>query len=157
MNAYDAYPTAIAIIDRISQGLTVSKACRERNVRPSWFKKLVDSDAELGRLLLDAEVDGNDALADSLLDLDSRDSLYSSTDPKMLKQYADNVKWLLGHRDRKRFGDSVEIKHEHTLAFVVTDALDQARARISNAMIDVTPKQIAAPIDDAAILDELLR
>lgn len=157
MSIYDDYPTAIAILDLISQGQTVSQACRKYGWRPSKLKALINSDGELGRMMLDAEVEGNDALADSLLDLDSQDSLYKSTDPKLLKLYGDNVRWLLAHRDRKRFGDSVEIKHEHTLSFNITDALDQAKMRLGGAMIDVTPRQLPAPYDDdAEILADLL-
>lgn len=159
--AYDYYPVALAVIDRISQGATQTTACHENGCTVAWFKKFVAADRQLVEMLEEADQLGYDALADALLSPENHD-LYGTTDPKMAKIFSDNIKWLLAHRDKKRFGDVLEVKHEHTIAFAITDALEQAQLRVTDGMkmIDITPnaRPLPPPMDDedALILAQLM-
>lgn len=164
---YDFYPAVLYAIDKISQGYTHTKACAEANISVATFNSYVRKDTQLQDMLMDADQQGYDAMADALLSPDNH-LLYGQTNPQMAKVMSDNIKWVLARRDNKRFGDKMEVKHEFTMDRAITDAIDAARQRVhASTPIDVVDAEFevlpppAAPIavqseEDEAIMQELL-
>ncbi len=131
--AYDTYPLVLQVLDKLSQGTTETVACNGVGISVRDFRRAVAADIELQASYAEAQVLGNDALADGLLNPET--GVYGSTDPKKMKIYSDNIKWLLGKRDNKRYGEKLEIKQETTVAFVITDQLERARVRSQQGLL----------------------
>lgn len=160
--AYDYYPSVLWVIDRLSQGRTETASCNEAGIAVATFKTYLRNDKRLMEMYEEAMQIGHDAMADALLDPQGH-AIYGSTDPKMAKVYSDNIKWFLGKRNQKMYGEKLEVKHEVTVAFAITNALEQAARRVSTMDIrqiegvtytDVTP---VAEQTDEEILAELMR
>lgn len=138
MLSYDTYPLVLQALDLISQGWTRSKACTHVGITVRVFIATIKEDRELMAMLEEANVLGDDALFDALLDPETN-PLIMTTDPKKLKVYSDNIKWVLERRNRERFGQQTKITQEVTVAFAITDELQKARARSQLAL---------PPVDD---------
>lgn len=143
---YDYYPAVLYAIDRISQGKTRTSACDEANIDIGTFDRYVKADVELQTMLAEAEQRGHDAMADALLQPFNH-RLYGHTDPKMAKVMSDNIKWLLGKRASKQYGEKLEIKHEITLDRAVVDALSRAKNRAMQGSLPA-PEPTAEAVPD---------
>lgn len=156
---YDKYVEALAVIERLGQGMTLTKAAQLEGIGVHTFNKYVQSDEHLADMFADAVQRGNDALADALLSPDN-DALYGRTDPKMAKVVSDNIKWVLSKRD-SRFADRVEHKVTLTADTAITTALELARSRVGlpapePLLLDVTPARTLSA-DEQAELSRLLQ
>lgn len=149
---YDMYVKVMSAIDLIGQGYTMTRACDEANVSVPAFKKYTQVDETLAATLSEAEQRSYDAQVDALLDPFHHET-YGETDPAKAKIMSENIKWVVGKRDSKRFGDKVEVKHTHTVDAAITRALNAARNRVAIAndpgeVIDAEFTPIAPPASD---------
>lgn len=152
--SYEVYPKVVRAIELISQGRTRTRACDTAGVSIPTFEEYVENDMSLQKLLIDAERRGYDALADSLLTIHENDArnVISETNPQMAKVLSDNIKWLLDKRDRKRFGQQVEVKHELSMDQAIINALDAAKRRKqSGQVIDLEPNDFTSSTAPALI------
>lgn len=155
---YDYMPAVLYAIEKISQGETQTRACDLANITIPLFEKYVEGNEELQDLLTDAVRRGNDALADSLLD-PSRHERFT-TDPKVMKVVSDNVKWVLGKRDTKRFGDKVAVEVNVTADRAIVEALQAGKRRAAKFIdhapadvIDVIPLSVEDEVPDFLRVD----
>ncbi len=155
---YDYYPAVLYALNLIGQGHTLTSACDQSNITTQIFDRYVKREPELQAMYEEAVQRGNDAMADALINIDNH-KIHGQSDPKMAKVISDNIKWVLGKRDSKRFGDKIEVKHEITMDRAIINALERARSRTpvledhtetGVTIIDVTP------VSDDELLAELL-
>lgn len=155
---YDYYPAVLYALNEISQGRTLTDACDRANISVYVFDKYVKNDAELQAMYEDAVQRGNDAMADALVNIDNH-KIHGQSDAKMAKVISDNIKWVLGKRDSKRFGEKIEVKHEITMDRAIVSALEAARNRVpilDADYVDVTPALPSYNEDDDEVMRELL-
>lgn len=157
---YDYMPAVLYAIEMISQGHTQTRACDLSNITIPTFEKYVEGNEQLQDLLSDAIRRGNDALADSLLDPTQHTDRYT-TDPKVMKVVSDNVKWVLGKRDQKRFGDKVAVEVNVTADKAIVEALQAGKRRAAKAIehtpaevIDAAFTEVEEPIPDFLRVDQ---
>jgi len=155
---YDYYPAVLYALNLIGQGHTLTAACDQSNISVVTFDAYVKREPQLQAMYEEAVQRGNDAMADALVNIDNH-KIHGQSDPKMAKVISDNIKWVLGKRDSKRFGDKIEVKHEITMDRAIIGALERARTRTleledqterGGTIIDVTP------LSDDELLAELL-
>lgn len=153
---YDYYPAVLFALNLFSQGETLSKACDDANITYSTFKRYVDTNPELQEMYVEAERRSSDAMADALVNIDNH-KLHGQSNPQMAKVISDNIKWLLGKRKPKEYGDRVQVDHSVTVDVAITTALDAARRRVAvedkSDVIDAVP--VYTP-EEEAIMAELL-
>lgn len=155
-NIYAHYPAVLHVIDLISQGYTTTRACAIADLRVSMFERVIADDEELGDMLVDADRQGTDAMADALTEFDNH-AVYGQTDVRKAKLMSDNIKWILAKRHPDKYGEKVTIDHSIRADVVITSELDAARSRVidhipgeaiqkmgSAPLLDVTPK-LASP------------
>ena len=154
---YDYYNAVIKAIEKVAEGMTRARACKEFGISVQTFLNYVERDETLERMYADAIVRGEEALADALLNPDNHE-LYGHTNPAMAKVMSDNIKWLLARRNPKKYGDKIEIKHEITMDRAITDAMNRAKERaISGLVIEHNADDVIEIVTgDEAIMAELL-
>lgn len=152
MLSYDTYPLVLQALDLISQGRTRSKACETVGLTVRTFVASIRADRDLMAMLEESNILGDDALFDALLDPEVN-PLIATTDPKKLKVYSDNIKWVLERRNRERFGQQVSVKQEVTIGFAITDELEKARRRSQLALppVDYIDAEFVEVTDDEDI------
>lgn len=143
MTVYDYYPLVLKALELISQGQVVTRSCDQAGIAVATFEAYVARDPNLQQMRVEAERRGHDALADALINIDNH-RIHGHSDPKMAKVVSDNIKWFLSKKDTKRFGDKVEVTHTLTADRAIVDALNAARARVT---------QIASPVVEDAIFE----
>lgn len=131
----NVYPLVLRVITLVSEGKTLTRACREAGISIGAFKARVRGDKELQELHEEAEQQGYDTLAELLLEIDS-DSLYGSTDPKQQKVMSDNIKWFLSRRRPNQYGERVTVRHELTADRAIIEALEAGKQRALGAVED---------------------
>lgn len=159
---YDYYPAVLYALNLIGQGRTLTDACDKSNISVPTFDNYVKGNAELQAMYEEAVHRGNDAMADALINIDNH-KVHGQSNPQMAKVVSDNIKWVLGKRDSKRFGDKIEVKHEITMDKAIVAALERARGRTSPLLLEgqiqegVATVIDATPVSDDDVLAELLR
>ncbi|MFN3612711.1 hypothetical protein [Tepidimonas sp.] len=157
---YDIYPQVLRVIDLISNGETVTAACKKVGLPIPTFKKYVANQQELQDALITAEQSGQDILADTLIDIDTRHS-----DARMAKVVSENIKWLLSKRRVKDYGDKVTVEHTITADAAIIAALDRGRERAQGRLlpppdpadvIDASFVEVVEDASEAAILAEIM-
>lgn len=157
---YDYYPAVLYALNEIGQGRTLTDACDRANISVVMFDHHVKNSKELQAMYEEAVQRGNDAMADALVNIDNH-KIHGQSDAKMAKVISDNIKWVLGKRDSKRFGEKIEVKHEITMDRAIVSALEHARNRVPmieaeyERIIDVIPATLSYDEDDE-VLRELL-
>ena len=156
--SYDVYPRVLEALELISQGLTKTQACDDARVSVAQFDSCIDRDPELQTLRQEAETRGHDALADALINIDNH-RVHGQSDPKMAKVISENIKWYLGKKDNKRFGDKVEVQHSLTLDRTIVDVLAAARYRVAALAppTDVVDAEFVTVVEDDDELAAMLR
>lgn len=153
---YDFYPAVLYAIDQISQGETLSKACDLSNISVTTFHNYVNKDETLQAMYTEADQRGGDAMADALINIDNH-LKHGQSDPKMAKVISDNIKWVLGKRKPKEYGDRVQVDHSISVDVAITTALDAARRRVpalENA--EIVDADFTVMSEDDAFLHDLL-
>ena len=154
---YNYYPAVLFAIEKISQGRTKTYACDEANISISVFESYVNKSQELQDLLTEAETRGYDAMADMLLTIDHK-GVYAQSDAKMAKVISENIKWLLGRRRQKQYGDKMVVEHNITADRAITDALAAGRNRLLNSNRDESRFIDVSPVEsDEDIMAAILR
>lgn len=152
---YDHYPAVLQAIDLLSQGNTLTKACDDANLSISTFYHYVRKDEELNAMYVEADQRGSDAMADALVNIDNH-RVHGQSDPKMAKVISDNIKWVLGKRKPKEYGDRVQVDHSVTVDVAITTALDAARRRTGTLPEIIDAETVPAfEGEDAEIMREL--
>jgi hypothetical protein len=131
---YEYYNAVLWAIGKIAEGRTPTWAIDNANISWEMFEKLTTEDAVLAKMLAAAQQRGHDTMADLLLTLTDPRNPYFTSDPKQQKVISDNIKWLLSHRDRKRYGEQVTVQIEGTVEHVITEQLERARQRSRQAI-----------------------
>lgn len=148
---YDYYPAVLYAINVIGQGNTLSEACDQSNISVATFRHWTNKDEQLQAMYDEAEQRSYDAMADALIKIDNH-KIHGQSDPKMAKVISDNIKWVLGKRRPKEYGERVQIDTTISVDIAITTALDAARRRTAPALENV----IDAVVVDDAVMRELL-
>lgn len=163
--AYNYYPLVLQAITFISQGYTKTMACAKSNLAVQTFNGYIKHYPELKEALEAAEQESFDAMADALLD-PVGNAIYGQSDAKMAKVMSDNIKFVIGKRDPKRFGERIEVRHEITMDKEIINAIHAGRNRATQLallpdMSNVVDAEVvsAGPVErsDAEILAEIMR
>lgn len=141
---------ALAIIQDVSTGLTVSKACKNRRLTVVAFRALIKKEPDLQPMLDEALKARDDALNDMLINIDEEHS-----DSKMAAVVSKNIQWVLERSDPARFAARVTLQTDNEVSRNLAEALNKAMERIPSLpqnlqrITDVTfepaPDKVAAP------------
>lgn len=145
---------ALAIIQDVATGLTVSKACRQRVMTVVAFRALLKKEPDLQAMLDEALKARDDALNDMLIDIDEHQS-----DSKMAAVVSKNIQWVLERSDPTRFAARLTLQSDNEVSRNLAEALNKAMERIPTlpqnlpTITDVTfepvPDKVAAPLGAA--------
>jgi hypothetical protein len=153
---YDIYPLVVKVLDHITDGRTRSAACDEVGLSIQTFEHYIESDAMLQSMLSVAERRGIDAMADALVTIDNH-KVHGQSDPKMAKVISDNIKWVIAHRDKKRFGDHKTIDINVAADKEIVNALNAGKRRALAAtgqalpVVDAIYSEVLTPDEEAAL------
>lgn len=145
MSTFETYAKVLDVINLVSQGRTISSACREYKMAVITFQRCVKDNPELVEMLAEAEQVGHDTLAAILLEID-RDPHYGTNDPRMAKVMSDNIKWFLAKKDPKKFGEKIVIENKLTADRAILDALDAAKNRAITRVVDDVAYSVVNPV-----------
>lgn len=152
----NSYPLVLVVIDKLREGHSLSRACRDSNVSISIVKTACRADPDLATLYDEALQEGDDAIADALLN-PFNDEVYGETDEKKAAIWSANAKWLLSRRRPEKFGDKVTVTTTSADTAIIS-ALNEAIKRIpvpknheEATYIDVTPGLIEEDVDPASL------
>lgn len=107
----------------LSEGLNLRHSLKQSNLTPEKFFKALEQSEEL-RIQYNSIVEAQTHnLADQLLEIPDK---YDDVQRAKLK--SDNIKWLISRRNRKAYGDKLEVDHNHNVD--IRAALDSATARL---------------------------
>lgn len=147
---------AIAIIQDVATGLTVSKACKNRRMLVPSFRALLKKEPELQAMLDEALKARDDALNDMLINIDEHHS-----EAKMAAVVSKNIQWVLERSDPTRFAARLTLQSDNEVSRNLAEALNKAMERIPAlpqsrpAITDVTfemvPDKVAAPLGAAPL------
>src|SRR4029079_15447501 len=101
---HEMFPNIMRVIDLLRQRRSPTEACRDTMVTWHSVKRYCDKDEDLKGMLIDAQQEGFDNLADLLRTLD-RDPFYRQSDPAILEEMMDNIKWDLARKNPAGYGD----------------------------------------------------
>lgn len=149
-------PEMVRACELIATGMTQGDVCKALNInnyRLSQWKQLPAFDDAWGR----ARASTFDAMADDLTQVTDSTKF---PDVNRARLWADNVKWVLARRDRRNYGDKVEIDINQTVD--IGAALAEAKARALPAIrqrddvidvecVDVTPDSGDGPRDKQSL------
>lgn len=140
---YDTYPLVTKAIMLLSEGRTKTRACDEAGISISVFDNYIKSNPAMEDLYREAEQRSYDAMADALLEIDNH-KIYGQSDAKMANVISSNIKFLLGKRRPKEYGERITVDHNVTMDKAIIDALTAGRRRAAighedSTIIDVTP------------------
>ncbi len=99
------------ILSRYADGETLSKICNCKNMpRRNTVYRWRQSYPEFGEAYLLAEAEHTDALIDEAGEIVDRE-----VNPQLAKVRADHRKWLASRLNRSKYGDKLEVNHQHTI------------------------------------------
>lgn len=146
----ETYQKVVRVIDLLSQGYTLTKACKDTGMSVMAFNRTVKNDNQLAELFGEAAQVGYDNMADALLNMPELVVRFGVSDDKSLKIMSDNIKWFLSKRDQKRFGDKVTIENHITADRAIVDALargqERALARIEKSKAEDVDFHVVSPV-----------
>lgn len=119
------YPLLIEVLHAISDGKTPTRACEERGLTLASLRYAIKADDELAAMFKEALEIGNDALADTLVDIDRVHS-----EASMANVISKNIQWLLERRNPDKYGARVTVNSENNVSKALVAALDAAIHRI---------------------------
>lgn len=121
-----------SILEEVENGVSLTHSLKHHALTSNkFFKALELNESYLIRYNSAIEASTH-ALADELLDIPD-----TYEDVARAKLKSDNIKWLISRRNRKSYGDKLEVDVHHNID--LRSALDSANERVKNAQ-DVTPK-----------------
>lgn len=107
----------------IESGVNLTHSLKRNNITSGIFFRALEKD-ETKRLIYNAAIEAQThELADQLLEIpDTYD------DVARAKLKSENIKWLISKRNRKSYGDKLEIDHNHNID--IKAALNSATSRL---------------------------
>jgi hypothetical protein len=136
------------IIERCACGELLPMICSDDHMpHISSVYRRAKASAEFEDMLSSAQETGRDVLAAELLTV--HETIH---DPQRARLKADNIKWLLSRLGRAKYGDKLDVDHNHRFDLGDAIAKGYARANKSNDIIDVTPDESAG---EQALIDSL--
>lgn len=146
----ETYQQVVRAIDLLSQGYTLTRACKDVGMSVMLFNRTVKKDNQLAELFGEASQVGYDNMADALLSMSTMIARFDVKDEKELKIMSENIKWYLSKRDQKRFGDKVTIENHITADRAIVDALargqERALARIEKSKAEDVDFHVVSPV-----------
>jgi hypothetical protein len=146
----EIYVKVMTALDWISQGRTPTDACDLAGTTTYWLKRLIADDEVVSALSAEAFERGHDTMADILLSIDT-DTVYGSSDPKIMRVKSDNIKWYLSRRDQARYGDKVVIENKFTADKAIVEALSRGKQRVLEAardnVVDIIATELVSDTD----------
>jgi hypothetical protein len=139
LGAPSRYTEAIGaeVCERLAEGMLITAIAVELGFAPStlleWRERYPDYAAAYAR----AEQIGFDRLAEKLLSIPKQDG-----DVQRQRLESDNIKWFLGKRNPRIYGDKLELNVNQTID--IGSALSEARAR---ALRPVSDQQSAEDVE----------
>lgn len=107
----------------LNKGLNLTHSLKQNSLTPQKFFKALEENESL-RIQYNAIVEAQThVLADELLEIPDQ---YDDVTRAKLK--SDNIRWLIARRNRKAYGDKLEIDHNHSVD--IRAALDDADSRL---------------------------
>jgi hypothetical protein len=114
------------VLQSIEKGLNLTHSLASYNVSSQKFFKALEAN-ESKRAIYNAAIEAQThILADTLIDIPD-----TYEDVARAKLKSENIKWILSKRNRKDYGDKLEIDHNHTVD--IRQALESANARLVNS------------------------
>lgn len=129
------YPVLANVINRVREGETTTKACREYGTTVATFLKAVKSDQELSLEYDDALQQSYDRLAEKLINIDE-----DYPDAKMAKVVSGNIQWLIERRKPEGYGKRLTIENHSSADTRIIHALQAAIERIPLPAQDFAPE-----------------
>lgn len=142
---YQHYGLVMQAIEMIREGEVASVACRRLGLPIREFRKIIRENDEVRDWYDEAQLQGNDALADRLLYIHTEES-----DPKVMAQLSSNIKWLLERRTRE-YSPKSEVLHTVQADSAIVAALARGRERVMQAL--PSPDTQTAASEDTAVVD----
>jgi hypothetical protein len=117
------------LIEWLSEGITVTEACKRIGVMPQIPARWAREDAEFGEAYKQARIDQCQALADDALAVARRPAA-TIVDVKNKEVEIDTIKWYTSKVSPRQWGDKVQ--HDHTVlrGVVVLPPLDYSQQPI---------------------------
>ena len=115
-----------SIQEHYADGETLLNICKDKHMPKRttiyrWRKDYPD----FGNAYLLAQEEHVDALIDQAGDI-----VDSELNPQLAKVKADHRRWLASRLNRQKYGDKLDVQHNHTLD--ISSALSKALERLSN-------------------------
>ncbi|UDL89831.1 hypothetical protein LGH82_33160 [Mesorhizobium sp. PAMC28654] len=128
-----------AVLDRISEGTTITEACAEFDIDPRAFLRDRKGNPDLQLAFSIAEEVGAEAQADTLFNIHLR-----VRDPLMARVVSENRRWLLSKRVATTYGDklTVETQHNADLTSILKEAISRIPRPSSDQQITIDAKNV---------------
>ena len=99
------------ILSRYGDGETLSKICKDKKMpKRNTVYRWRSSYPDFGEAYLLAQEQHVDALVDQAGEI-----VDTEANPQLAKVRADHRKWLASKLNRNKFGDKIDVQHNHTL------------------------------------------
>jgi transposase-like protein len=99
------------ILSRYADGETLSKICKDKSMpKRNTVYRWRQSYPEFGEAYLLAQEEHVDALVD-----EAGEIVDTELNPQRAKVRADQRKWLASRLNRQKYGDKLDVQHNHTL------------------------------------------
>lgn len=129
------------LLERLGHGVDrLPTILADLNITRRLVRLWVKADAKFAAALAESQELHNLAMEDQLLTLHERHE-----SPQMAKVEADNIRTVLGWRDRQRYGTKVEVTDSANAG--LAEALRAAIDRIPRPSVDITPLQRPQTLD----------
>lgn len=123
------------ILERISNGKTLSAVRKELNINPREWWETIQQDPLFAEDIKNARLHACEALADNVLTIAD-----DYSDPQQARIKLESVSKYLGWMDPSRYGNRIDIAVTQTID--IAGAIERATQRIA---IDVTPLALPEP------------
>ncbi len=142
------YSESIAekILSRYADGETLSTICKDKNMpKRNTVYRWRQSYPEFGEAYEMAIEEHTDALIDQAGEIVDRE-----VNPQLAKVRADHRKWLASRLNRSKYGDKLEVNHNHTIdiAQALLDATKRMKSIGVGDVIDVPIEQLVEADSD---------
>ena len=149
MLPHEIVPKIMRCFDLIRQGRSPTASARDCLITWGTVRRYCDKDDDLRSMMLEAIQEGQDTLADILLEID-RDPHYGQSDPAMAKIISENIKWLLARRRPQEYGDRQTVDVNLKADAVILAALNAAKLR-TPPMLELQATPVAPALIDAEV------
>jgi hypothetical protein len=142
MQLIDKYTRGMLVVEHMRSGDTLTNACKKVGVSRHVVATLAKNDERFREVLEDADREGQDTLAEILVDIDQY-----HPDPKMAAVVSKNIQWLLSKRRVADYGDRITVDTNKSQDEAILSALNEAIKRIP--MPEQTPPPVILDAEPA--------